>query len=167
MLDKNGNELPKDAEVSTYKYQGTTETGAMAKVATKIKAKDVKDNLIAVFVNDNITNSLPSSTPNKWYNKNAQNTLDCEYYYLGYVEPGKFTEDILQSIQLKPEAGIEYKGIKFEVKVIADGVQASNNAYISEFGVNESTELSDALESAQNTNGSVEKEPDIKDTTQA
>lgn len=171
LLDKDKNELPEDAVVNTYKYKGTTETGAMAKVATTITAADVKNNLNATFVDANIVNTLPSNSPYKWYNKDATNTLDSEYFYLGYVSPDRFTEDILKSVQLKPEAGIEYKGINFVVKVIADGVQASNDAFVSEFRVDKTdasgntTALYTALNAAQSADGSVDIKPGIVDVT--
>ena len=170
LLDSKGNEVE---ELETYKYNGTTDTGAMAKDATTITATDLKNNLNATFADDNITNLLPSSAPNKWYNKRGAaattNTLDDEYYYLGHVTPDRFTEDILKSVQLKPEAGIEYKGINFLVKVIADGVQASNDAFVSEFGVGKTDAegntiaLYTALNAAQSADGSVDIKPGISD----
>lgn len=162
LLNKQGEEVD---QVNTYKYEGTTESGAMAKVPTTITTNDLKNNLTATFANEKIVNTLPSDNAKMWYNKDNTNTLDSEYFYLGYVEPDKFTEDILKSVQLKPEAGIEYKEIKFEVKVIADGVQASNNAFSSVFNVAEGTDLYTALSTAQNTDGSVDIKSDITDIT--
>ncbi|MBE6048593.1 MAG: hypothetical protein E7213_09380 [Clostridium sp.] len=153
LLDEYGEKV--DA-IQTYKYEEQNETGAMTKVETQITAEDLKDNLIAHFADGNIINTLPTDSSSKWYNKDSINTLDSEYYYLGFIEPEKYTVKLLESVELNPEAGIEFKGIHFNVNVIADGVQASNNAFSSVFSIDDSNILYSSLEVAQSSNGSVE-----------
>ena len=51
------------------------------------------------------------------------------YYYMGKVAGGKFTNALLSKVTLSTEAGNEYRGVKFNVLVEAESIQADNNAH--------------------------------------
>ncbi|EGT0014170.1 TPA: BsaA family SipW-dependent biofilm matrix protein [Clostridium perfringens] len=50
------------------------------------------------------------------------------YYYYGVLAPQKNTGNLLESVTLSPNTPNEYKGLKFDVTVDTEGVQASNGA---------------------------------------
>lgn len=50
------------------------------------------------------------------------------YYYYGVLEPKQNTGNLLESVTLSPNTPNEYKGLKFDVTVDSEGVQASNGA---------------------------------------
>lgn len=50
------------------------------------------------------------------------------YYYYGVLAPQKNTGNLLESVTLSPNVPNEYKGLKFDVTVNAEGIQASNGA---------------------------------------
>ncbi|MCR4944370.1 MAG: BsaA family SipW-dependent biofilm matrix protein [Clostridium sp.] len=108
----------------------------------------------------------------KWFadctdlNDNAAK-FKANYYYLNAVPENGFTSKILNSVKLEMGAGNEYQGLKYEVKVIADGIQASNQAY-KEAGwttidENNKDKLYSYLEYAQESPYGVEKEALIED----
>lgn len=73
---------------------------------------------------------------------------DGYYYYIGKVAPGSYTETLLKSVKLDSTAGNEYKGLNFNVKVDAEGVQASNAAYLDSWNLN-NEKLKDAFKNAE------------------
>ena len=50
-------------------------------------------------------------------------------YYIGKLSASQGTTQLLDAVILNSAAGNEYKGVGFNVKVEAEGIQASNNAY--------------------------------------
>lgn len=54
---------------------------------------------------------------------------DGYYYYIGKVAGGSYTNMLLDSVTLSSEAGNEYKNLEFDVTVVADSIQSSNEAY--------------------------------------
>lgn len=57
-----------------------------------------------------------------WYNDGKGG-----FYYLGVVEPGNFTTDLLESLTIKPELGNNYTNLsEIEVGIKAYAIQADN-----------------------------------------
>ena len=54
---------------------------------------------------------------------------DGYYYYIGKVAGGSYTNMLLDSVTLSSKAGNEYKNLEFDVTVVADSIQSSNEAY--------------------------------------
>ena len=54
---------------------------------------------------------------------------DGYYYYIGKVAGGSYTNMLLDSVTLSSNAGNEYKNLEFDVTVVADSIQSSNEAY--------------------------------------
>lgn len=83
--------------------------------------KGKNDNL-DLTLNTNAISTTP--TEGKWY-------LDSYgyYYFIGIVDSNKFTPLLLDSVTLNEQAGNDYKGGAFDVKVEADSIQSNNNAY--------------------------------------
>lgn len=53
---------------------------------------------------------------------------DGYYYYLGVVDSNKFTNKLLDSVTLSPQAGNEFLKAAYTVRVDAESIQSSNNA---------------------------------------
>ncbi|ELC8453864.1 hypothetical protein QYB49_002160 [Clostridium perfringens] len=53
---------------------------------------------------------------------------DGYYYYNGIVNPKGQTENLLESVTLSKDTTNEFKGLKFDVVVDSEGVQAANGA---------------------------------------
>ena len=54
---------------------------------------------------------------------------DGYYYYIGKVAGGSYTNMLLDSVTLSSKAGNEYKNLEFDVTVVADSIQSSNEAF--------------------------------------
>lgn len=54
---------------------------------------------------------------------------DGYYYYIGKVAEDSHTNTLLDSVTLSGDAGNEYRNLDFDVTVVAESIQASNNAY--------------------------------------
>lgn len=65
------------------------------------------------------------------------------YYYMGKVPAGGFTAAVIDKVQLSLSADRTYQNKDYKVTVETTGVQASNDAYLSEF-----TGISDGLKTA-------------------
>lgn len=50
------------------------------------------------------------------------------YYYLGKISSGQFTDTLLEKVSLSSSLNNDYKNAKFDVKVVAQSVQASKGA---------------------------------------
>lgn len=58
------------------------------------------------------------------------------YYYPYEVEPGDFTDNLIESVQFKgKEMGNEYQGAKFTLTVTAEAIQVTNGAALDEWGI--------------------------------
>jgi hypothetical protein len=87
----------------------------------------------------------------KWYKdvKIVNGKEDVWYYYLGKISSGKFTDTLLEKVSLSAALNNAYKNAKFDVKVVAQSVQASKGANetaapFDEWGITD-TVLSDKL----------------------
>ena len=77
--------------------------------------------MIKLDFGDNLTTE-PSN--GKWVDEK-----DGYYYYIDKIAPGKFTNALLKNVELSTEAGNAYKNATFNVKIIAESIQSSNNAH--------------------------------------
>jgi len=68
------------------------------------------------------------SNNGSWYQAAADVNGDVWYYYLGKISAGKFTDTLLEKVSLSSALTNEYKNAKFDVKVVAQSVQASKGA---------------------------------------
>lgn len=155
LLDDNGNVVDK-IEVKN---------GPDGTVGTVITAADLKGYLTLNFDQANVVDTLEGATEKQWFRADKDNPQDSYYYYLGFVSPDKCTAKLLDSVNLSLDAGNPYKGIKYKIDVIADGVQAANGAFKEDFK-NDSkynADLEAALEAAENTDGSVDMIQTIAD----
>lgn len=86
---------------------------------------DVTDKLDTSLIELNFTNYLKDTkAEGTWFEGK-----DGYYYYIGKVAGGSYTNMLLDSVTLSSEAGNEYKNLEFDVTVVADSIQSSNEAY--------------------------------------
>lgn len=91
------------------------------KITASFNNPDLNDSLILI----NLNKANVSVTP-----ENGKWVADGDYYYyIGKVAPGANTNDILDSVKLSKEANNAYMNASFDVKVVAEGIQASGGAY--------------------------------------
>ena len=115
-----GTETNKDVRVkSTAKYDQFIKTNGDG---TKT---DVTDKLDTSLIELNFTNYLKDTkAEGTWFEGE-----DGYYYYIGKVAGGSYTNMLLDSVTLSSKAGNEYKNLEFDVTVVADSIQSSNEAY--------------------------------------
>ncbi|WP_066676444.1 SipW-dependent-type signal peptide-containing protein [Clostridium septicum] len=82
---------------------------------------NLSTDMIKLDFGDNLTTE-PSN--GKWVDEK-----DGYYYYIDKIAPGKFTNALLKNVELSTEAGNAYKNATFNVKIIAESIQSSNNAH--------------------------------------
>ena len=88
---------------------------------------DVTDKLDTSLIELNFTNYLKDTkAEGTWFEGE-----DGYYYYIGKVAGGSYTNMLLDSVTLSSNAGNEYKNLEFDVTVVADSIQASNDACVS------------------------------------
>ena len=86
---------------------------------------DVTDKLDTSLIELNFTNYLKDTkAEGTWFEGE-----DGYYYYIGKVAGGSYTHMLLDSVTLSSNAGNEYKNLEFDVTVVADSIQSSNEAY--------------------------------------
>lgn len=86
---------------------------------------DVTDKLDTSLIELNFTNYLKDTkAEGTWFEGE-----DGYYYYIGKVAGGSYTNMLLDSVTLSSNAGNEYKNLEFDVTVVADSIQSSNEAY--------------------------------------
>ena len=86
---------------------------------------DVTDKLDTSLIELNFTNYLKDTkAEGTWFEGE-----DGYYYYIGKVAGGSYTNMLLDSVTLSSKAGNEYKNLEFDVTVVADSIQSSNEAY--------------------------------------
>ena len=86
---------------------------------------DVTDKLDTSLIELNFTNYLKDTkAEGTWFEGK-----DGYYYYIGKVAGGSYTNMLLDSVTLSSKAGNEYKNLEFDVTVVADSIQSSNEAY--------------------------------------
>lgn len=152
-LDENGRPLmTEDSE----NPEGKIPVTSIQNNGKTITIDDLKNNLEL-----GMANQYDGTTQEgKWYKKEANTpNIEAEYYYLNAVPGGLYTTKILDSVKLSLNAGNEYQGVKYEVVVVADGIQASNGAYKTAWAPDET--LDALLETAANTPLEVQADPYI------
>lgn len=86
---------------------------------------DVTDKLDTSLIELNFTDYLKDTkAEGTWFEGE-----DGYYYYIGKVAGGSYTNMLLDSVTLSSKAGNEYKNLEFDVTVVADSIQSSNEAY--------------------------------------
>ena len=86
---------------------------------------DVTDKLDTSLIELNFTNYLKDTkAEGTWFEGK-----DGYYYYIGKVAGGSYTNMLLDSVTLSSKAGNEYKNLEFDVTVVADSIQSSNEAF--------------------------------------
>ena len=86
---------------------------------------DVTDKLDTSLIELNFTNYLKDTkAEGTWFEGE-----DGYYYYIGKVAGGSYTNMLLDSVTLSSKAGNEYKNLEFDVTVVADSIQSSNEAF--------------------------------------
>ncbi|MDZ5254348.1 BsaA family SipW-dependent biofilm matrix protein [Clostridium sp. LIBA-8841] len=123
--DSNGNVVTsiwtKDGQIVPANTEGATEEALNT------------DYIVLNFKNDADGNRLTdSSSPEqgKWIQETDAN-LGADggyYYYNGVLAPNTNTGNLLESVTLSPNTPNEYKGLKFDVTIDSEAVQASNGA---------------------------------------
>lgn len=92
---------------------------------TEIKTDSTGEALDASLIELNFTDYLKNTkAEGTWFEGE-----DGYYYYIGKVAGGSHTNTLLDSVTLSSKAGNEYKNLGFDVTVVADSIQASNDAY--------------------------------------
>ena len=123
--DSNGNEITSIWIKDGQRVPANT-SGAVEKVLNT-------DYIVLNFKNDIDGNRLTDESSlekGKWIQKTDAN-LGADggyYYYYDVVAPKANTGNLLESVTLSPNTPNEYKGLKFDVIVDSEGVQAANGA---------------------------------------
>lgn len=113
----------KDAQGNTIKVNKVTYYNSKDKnfaVPKGVKTSELKTELIQLNFGNNL-----SGASGKW----IDNTKGDEYYYYnGKLQSTQETAPILESVTLDKNSENIYRGLKFDVVVTADGIQAVNGA---------------------------------------
>ena len=131
-FDKNeaDNTLPGDNVTKQVNVSNTATYDQLIRVKIKKVWKDAKgtektnldkENIILNF-EKNLTDSN-NPEEGKWIKGS-----DGYYYYNGIVNPKGQTANLLESVTLSKDTTNEFKGLKFDVTVDSEGVQAANGA---------------------------------------
>lgn len=98
-------------------------------------SKQIKLDYKMIELNFGENNKNLGTKPGQWTDKTKQKDgITGGYYYYngivgnGIVEPEELTNNLLESVTLSKEATKEYKNIKFDVVVEAEGIQVANGA---------------------------------------
>ena len=124
------NTLPGDKVTKQVNVSNKATYDQLIRVKIKKVWKDAKGNeksdLDTKNINLNFENNLTDSNKpeeGKW--------IECSdgyYYYNGIVNPDGQTANLLESVTLSKDTTNEFKGLKFDVVVDSEGVQAANGA---------------------------------------
>ncbi|MGM8230949.1 SipW-dependent biofilm matrix protein BsaA [Clostridium perfringens] len=131
-FDKNeaDNTLPGDNVTKQVNVSNTATYDQLIRVKIEKVWKDAegtekpdldKENIILNF-EKNLTDSN-NPEEGKWIKGS-----DGYYYYNGIVNPDGQTANLLESVTLSKDITNEFKGLKFDVVVASEGVQAANGA---------------------------------------
>lgn len=66
-------------------------------------------------------------------NNNTNEIKLGDFYYIGKVAGESHTNTLLDAVKLTDKAGNQYKNLKFDIVVVADGIQTTNDAAKSEW----------------------------------
>ena len=124
------NTLPGDTVTKQVNVINKATYDQLIRVKIKKVWKDAKgeekSDLDTKNINLNFENNLTDSNKpeeGKWIEGS-----DGYYYYNGIVNPDGQTENLLESVTLSKDTTNEFKGLKFDVVVDSEGVQAANGA---------------------------------------
>ncbi|EOU1649167.1 SipW-dependent biofilm matrix protein BsaA [Clostridium perfringens] len=124
------NTLPGDTVTKQVNVINKATYDQLIRVKIKKVWKDAKGeekpDLDTKNINLNFENNLTDSNKpeeGKWIEGS-----DGYYYYNGIVNPDGQTANLLESVTLSPDTTNEFKGLKFDVVVDSEGVQAANGA---------------------------------------
>ncbi|MDM0818685.1 SipW-dependent biofilm matrix protein BsaA [Clostridium perfringens] len=124
------NTLPGDKVTKQVNVSNKATYDQLIRVKIKKVWKDAKGNeksdLDTKNINLNFENNLTDSNKpeeGKWIEGS-----DGYYYYNGIVNPDGQTANLLESVTLSKDTTNEFKGLKFDVVVDSEGVQAANGA---------------------------------------
>ena len=130
------NKLPGDKVTKQVNVTNTATYDQLIRVKIKKVWKDAKGNeksdLDTKNINLNFENNLTDSNKpeeGKWIEGS-----DGYYYYNGIVNPDGQTANLLESVTLSKDITNEFKGLKFDVIVDSEGVQAANGAVNDSWG---------------------------------
>lgn len=124
------NTLPGDTVTKQVNVINKATYDQLIRVKIKKVWKDAKgepkNDLDTKNINLNFENNLTDSNKpeeGKWIEGS-----DGYYYYNGIVNPDGQTANLLESVTLSKDTTNEFKGLKFDVVVDSEGVQAANGA---------------------------------------
>ncbi|EOU1108071.1 hypothetical protein AB8J26_002423 [Clostridium perfringens] len=124
------NTLPGDNVTKQVNVSNKATYDQLIRVKIKKVWKDAKGeekpDLDTKNINLNFENNLTDSNKpeeGKWIEGS-----DGYYYYNGIVNPDGQTANLLESVTLSKDTTNEFKGLKFDVVVDSEGVQAANGA---------------------------------------
>uniref|UniRef100_UPI0039EBA2B8 SipW-dependent biofilm matrix protein BsaA n=1 Tax=Clostridium perfringens TaxID=1502 RepID=UPI0039EBA2B8 len=124
------NTLPGDTVTKQVNVSNKATYDQLIRVKIKKVWKDAKGeeksdldtkNIILNFENNLTDSNKPEE--GKWIEGS-----DGYYYYNGIVNPKGQTANLLESVTLSKDTTNEFKGLKFDVVVDSEGVQAANGA---------------------------------------
>ncbi|MGG7157886.1 SipW-dependent biofilm matrix protein BsaA [Clostridium perfringens] len=130
------NTLPGDTVTKQVNVINKATYDQLIRVKIKKVWKDAKgeekSDLDTKNINLNFENNLTDSNKpeeGKWIEGS-----DGYYYYNGIVNPDGQTANLLESVTLSKDTTNEFKGLKFDVVVDSEGVQAANGAVNDSWG---------------------------------
>lgn len=130
------NTLPGDTVTKQVNVSNKATYDQLIRVKIKKVWKDAKGNeksdLDTKNINLNFEKNLTDSNKpeeGKWIEGS-----DGYYYYNGIVNPDGQTANLLESVTLSKDITNEFKGLKFDVIVDSEGVQAANGAVNDSWG---------------------------------
>lgn len=130
------NTLPGDTVTKQVNVSNKATYDQLIRVKIKKVWKDAKGNeksdLDTKNINLNFEKNLTDSNKpeeGKWIEGS-----DGYYYYNGIVNPDGQTANLLESVTLSKDITNEFKGLKFDVVVDSEGVQAANGAVNDSWG---------------------------------
>ena len=91
---------------------------------------DANGKLRLVFQAGQVILTIPGTTDTKWY----YNPADGYFYYCALLEPGDYTELLLDAIRLTAAAENDYAYTAFDLLVCMDAIQATKEAVTSTVG---------------------------------
>ena len=103
------------------KFVKVDKDGNRTEIKTDSTGEALDTSLIELNFTDYLKNTKAEGT---WFEGE-----DGYYYYIGKVAGGSHTNTLLDSVTLSGNAGNEYKNLGFDVTVVAESIQASNDAY--------------------------------------
>ena len=142
--------VPGETTTKLVQVQNTTNYDSFIRV--KFDLSWDKDGLLTEKIELNFGDNI-IGIDNTWiYDKS-----EGYYYYVGKVAGNKYTNPLLESVTLSSSAGNEYKNAKYNVKVIAESIQADNNA-IDSWKTTDNTNIITALKSLEGSTGNANAE---------